>query len=66
MAANQRIAHSPPGVPSDVPPLPPDREPDIIILPPQTPPPEPPEKMPPAVPPPPKPERPQVPTRLDD
>ncbi len=49
----RRQAHSPPGVPSDVPPLPPDREPpDIIILPPQTPPAEVPEKLPPAVPPP--------------
>lgn len=54
--------HSPPGAPSDVPPLPPDREPpDIIILPPKTPPREEPEKMPPAVPPPPRPEKPRVP-----
>ena len=59
-----RTAHSP-GAPSDVPPLPPDREPpDIIILPPQSPPPDIPEKLPPAVPPPPLPERPQVPPRI--
>lgn len=46
-------AHSP-GVPSDLPPLPPDREPpDIIILPPKFPPPEPPEELPPSMPPPP-------------
>jgi hypothetical protein len=58
-------AHSP-GVPSDVPPLPPDRTPpDIIILPPKSPPPELPEELPPAVPPPPpRPEPPRAPPRI--
>lgn len=58
-----RIAHSP-GTPSDVPPLPPDRDPDIIIVPPRNPPTEQPEDFPPPVPPPPPADRPRVPPRV--
>ena len=58
------VAHTPPGVPSDIPPLPPDREPPDIILPPQSPPLQPPEEFPPRVPPPPRPESPPVPPRI--
>lgn len=61
-----RIAHSP-GTPSDIPPLPPDRDPpDIIIMPPRNPQPEQPEDFPPPVPPPPPAERPQRPPQVAD
>lgn len=53
-----------PGVPSDIPPLPPDREPPDIVLPPRSPPQEPPERLPPPVPPPPRPEPPRVPPQI--
>lgn len=61
-----RRAHTPPGVPSDIPPLPPDREPpDIIILPPRSPPEQPDIIEPPAPQPPgPRPDPPPEPQRL--
>lgn len=54
-------AHTP-GVPSDIPPLPPNREPPDIILPPRNPPTEPPDRLPP--PPPPPREPPRAPPRI--
>ena len=60
----QRLRAHTPGVPSDIPPLPPKREPPDIVLPPPKPPPKPPEKLPPKVPPPPRPEPPRAPPRI--
>src|ERR1700690_1673439 len=51
------LAHSP-GIPSDIPPLPSERDLPDIVLPPQIPPRKPPEKLPPRVPPRPRPEPP--------
>jgi hypothetical protein len=61
-----RRAHTPPGAPSDIPPLPPDREPpDIIILPPRSPPERPDIIEPPGSPPDPRPDPPPEPERLE-
>lgn len=58
-------AHTPPGAPSDIPPLPPDLDPPDIILPPRTPPSQPDIIDPPPEPRPPPPPRPDpVPERL--
>lgn len=62
MRRQEMRLHSP-GIPSDIPPLPPNRESPDIVVPPQFPPREPPEKLPPRVPPPPRPEPPRAPPR---
>jgi len=55
-------SHAPsPGIPSDIPPMPPNPESPDIVLPPKFPPRKPPEKLPPRVPPPPRPEPPRTP-----